>query len=184
MKLKELFCVLCIYHFNFRNMHWNSVGENFDNAHKEITTEYYEMLDGTIDTVGEMLTRLGINPCNYVEVLKFIKETDGNYMVVESSQLYDRTAIVTMSETMLTDIVKLMVAAWDSEEMKNPMNVGIKSTLESLINDYDMQARYINKRKMDAVGSSAPLVHPTVNDHPHDEEQMPPHDMDDELDSL
>lgn len=162
MKFKELFCVLSLYHFNFRNLHWNSNGENFDNVHKEITTEYYEMIDGTIDTVGEMLTRLGINPCNYSETLEFIKNAEKNYMMVDSNKLYNRTDIVKMSDVMLNDIVTLMVEAWNSEEMKNPINVGIKSTLEALINDYDIQARYINKRKLDTVAVTTAPVQPAA----------------------
>src|SRR5574344_182952 len=148
MKLKELFSVLVLYRSNFENLHWNATGENFDNGHKEISTDYYEMISGTIDTVAEMLARLGVNPPNYKEVMEDIEEMDDDFLLVESKELYNRTAIVGYADVMLNDIVKLLIKAWDSDEMKDPINVGIKSTLESLINDYDIQARYINKRKL------------------------------------
>lgn len=148
MKLKELFSVLVLYRSNFENLHWNTTGENFDNGHKEISTDYYEMISETIDTVAEMLARLEVNPPNYKEVMEVIEDADDDFLLVESKELYNRTAIVGYANIMLNDIVKLLIKAWDSDEMKDPINVGIKSTLESLINDYDIQARYINKRKI------------------------------------
>ena len=158
MKLKELFCALCLYRSNFQNLHWNSVGENFDNAHKEISTDYYEMVSGTVDQIAEMLTRFGVNPPNYVEVLDIIKSAEKDYLMVGSAQLYDRTAIVKLSDTMLKDIVDALVACLDSDEMKQTLNAGIKSTLEAILEDYDLQYRYINKRKLSEVPAVAPVA--------------------------
>ena len=148
MKLKELYCVLVLYHQNFRNLHWNSVGENFDDAHKEIAKDYYEMTDDTIDTVAEMMGRLGVNPPNYAEVFNEVSNSSNDYMVVESTELYDRTAIVKMSDKMLTDITALLAATIQDQIMQEPINAGMRSELETILNDYDIQARYINKRKL------------------------------------
>ena len=40
-KLIELNSVLRLYESNYRNLHWNSKGIDFNDSHKSITTEYY-----------------------------------------------------------------------------------------------------------------------------------------------
>ena len=44
--------------------------------------------------------------------------------------------------------VELIGNCLESEEMKATINAGIKSTLESMLDEFDIQYRYINKRKM------------------------------------
>lgn len=148
MKLQELLNVLIVYRSNFQNLHWNSVGENFDNAHKEISSDYYEKVSGTIDTIAEMCCRLNIMPLNYKEVFDAISGYDAQYLVVESQHLYGRTEIVQMSDIMLKDITRLLAETITSEEMQTPINAGMRSELETILNEYDIQARFINSRKL------------------------------------
>ena len=56
-KLIKLNAVLRLYHQNFLNLHWNSAGEEFNDAHKGISTDYYELCDKYIDTTAEMICR-------------------------------------------------------------------------------------------------------------------------------
>ena len=49
---------------------------------------------------------------------------------------------------MLGDIVTAIGNCLESEEMKATINAGIKSTLESMLDEFDIQYRYINKRRM------------------------------------
>jgi DNA-binding ferritin-like protein len=163
MKLKELFAVIVLYRFNFQNLHWNSVGENFNDAHKEITKEYYEKLDGTMDTIGEMLCRLGENPMNLKEVLDTFAGSEKNYLLVDSKDLYDRTAIVKNADIMLTDICNLLAECIQDEVMQSPINAGMRSDLEAILNDYDIEARFLNKRRIgvptiDATVVAAPAI--------------------------
>ena len=146
-EMKELFAVMVLYRMNFENLHWNSIGEEFDNAHKEISTEYYEKINTDIDIVAEMLARMRINPMNYKEVWDFIEGGEKDYMLVSSSSTYMRDDIVQMSQRMLGDICKAIENAHECECMKDIKNMGIKSTLEAMYDYYDLQVRYINGRK-------------------------------------
>ena len=147
MKLKELDAILRIYETNFRVLHWNSIGIDFNDSHKEITTEYYEMVSGTIDKIAEMLCMLGENPCNYLEAVKIaMNNGEHKYVVVKSTEKYDRPAIVGLSNMMLMDICQLLSDC--IEEVQEPINAGIKSELESILFDYTLQARYINARRL------------------------------------
>lgn len=146
MKLKELDALLRLYEANFRVLHWNSVGIDFNDSHKSITTEYYEMISDTIDKIAEILCMLGENPCNYLEAVKIVMNNNQNYTVVKSTDKYDRPAIVQLSNTMLNDICRLL--AESIEEVQDPINAGIKSELESILYDYTLQARYINARRL------------------------------------
>ena len=147
MKLKELDAILRIYETNFRVLHWNSVGIDFNDSHREISTEYYEIVSGTIDKIAEMLCMLGENPCNYLEAVKIaMNNGEHKYVVVKSTEKYDRPAIVELSNMMLMDICQLLSDC--IEEVQEPINAGIKSELESILFDYTIQARYINARRL------------------------------------
>ena len=147
--IQELLAVLTLYRSNFQNLHWNAKGIDFDNAHKEITTDYYEMVNGTIDQIAEMATRNGINPMNLIDLVNSINNSERNYYSVDASQLYSREDIVQASDIMLKDIIDLLISLHGSEEIMNtPINIGFRSTIESIIDQYDLQYRYINKRKM------------------------------------
>ena len=147
MKIKELDAVLRLYEGNFRNLHWNAVGIDFKDSHKSISTEYYEMVSDTIDVVAEIICMLGENPCNYLEAVKIaMNNGEHKYVVVKSTEKYDRPAIVELSNMMLMDICQILSDC--IEEVQEPINAGIKSELESILFDYTIQARYINARRL------------------------------------
>lgn len=147
-ELNELFAVLVLYRMNFENLHWNSKGLGFDDAHKNISTEYYEKVNDDVDVVAEMLVRLGVNPMNYREVFEYITNSSNDYMIVESNTLYSKKDVISMSQILLTNISNAIVAVLDSDYMQETINAGMKSTLETLLDYYDLQARYINSRKL------------------------------------
>lgn len=146
MKLKELDAVLRVYECNFRNLHWNSVGIDFNDSHKSITTEYYEMLSTSIDSIAEMICILGENPYNYAEALDMVEGTDKKYLIVDSSKKYDRQSIIELSSIMLNDICSLLSEC--IEEIAKPIDAGIRSELETMLYNYTLQARYINARRI------------------------------------
>ena len=145
MKLKELDALLRLYEQNFRNLHWNSAGLEFNDSHKNITTEYYEMLAEDVDAIAEILCMYGANPVNYVEAYEIIKNTDNNYYIVNSMEKFDKAKIVEISEVMLNDICKLLSEI--IPQVTNPLDAGIKSELESMLFKYSKEARYLNKRR-------------------------------------
>ena len=147
MKLIELNCILRLYESNFRNLHWNSAGENFDGAHKEITTDYYEMLGTTIDETAEIIAMLGENAPNYIETYKIIESSDKHHLLVDSNKLYSRKDVINYANIMLNDICELLVEVLEDDIIDEDANAGIRSKLEDILYDYTLQARYINKRR-------------------------------------
>ena len=49
---------------------------------------------------------------------------------------------------MLGDVLKLIEATLQEDLFNDISNVGIKSDLEAMHSEFDLQYRYINKRKM------------------------------------
>lgn len=147
MKLIELNCILRLYESNFRNLHWNCAGENFDGAHKQITTEYYEMIGTTIDETAEIIAMLGQNAPNYSEAYKIIESSEKHHLEIDSSKLYTRKDVIQYADVMLNDICELLTEVLEEDIIDDESNAGIKSKLEDILYDYTLQARYINKRR-------------------------------------
>lgn len=143
--------VLRVYCSNFSVLHWNAAGEEFNDAHRSIAEEYEDLFHKYVDVTAEMATRLGSNPLNYVEVYDLMKDCEKNYLLVDSKKLYSRKEIIGLADKMLADICDLLSATIEWEELKAPINAGIRSELESILNDFDLQFRYINRRRMTTV---------------------------------
>ena len=146
-KLIELDAVLRIYEQNFRNLHWNSKGLEFNDSHKNITTEYYEMLSDDVDKIAEILAVLGVDPFNYLEAAEYITKSETKYFIVDSHAHYNKLEICKFADIMLNDICNILAAA--IEELDQPINAGIKSELETLLYNYTLQAKYLNKRRLE-----------------------------------
>ena len=126
MKLKILDALLRLYEQNFRNLHWNSIGLEFNDSHKNITTEYYEMLSKSVDEVAEILCMYGVDPANYIEALDIIQSCEKKYLIVDSKTKYSKEEIVKSADIMLKDICQLF------EELKckaYEVQTNIKRTL-------------------------------------------------------
>lgn len=144
--LIKLNAFLRLYESNFYNLHWNSKGEEFNDAHKGISTDYYELCGKYIDITAEMICRFGKLPLNFREVC--IVGEKSNCLFIESQKLYSRKDIIELSDKMLGDIVSIIVNCLDNEEINNTINSGIKSELETMLEAFDLQYRYINKRRL------------------------------------
>ena len=140
--------VLRVYCSNFSVLHWNSVGEEFNDAHRNIAEEYEDLFHKYVDTTAEMATRLGSNPLNYVEVIELMQKCDKKYVIIDSKKLYTRKEIIVLADRMLADICDIISATIEWEVLQTPINAGIRSELESILNDFDLQYRYINKRRL------------------------------------
>jgi DNA-binding ferritin-like protein len=147
IKLIELDAVLRIYEQNFRNLHWNSKGIEFNDSHKNITTEYYEMIAADVDKVAELLAIMGIDPFNYLEAAEYVTKSEVKYFIVDSKTHYSKLEICKFADIMLNDICTILSAA--IEEITDPINAGIRSELETLLFKYTLEARYLNKRRIE-----------------------------------
>ena len=148
MKLTLLNAILRLHESNIRNLHWNSIGEEFDDSHKAITEEYYGLFAENIDKVSEIMGMLGINPPNYIEVVGIIKESGENHLMVNSDIMYTRTDIIPILDSIFGDVTKTIIEVLEEPEIKDPYNTGIKAELESMLYTFDFQRRYINKRRL------------------------------------
>ena len=146
-KFKLLLSVMRLYESNFRNLHWNSKGMEFDNGHKQISEEYYELYSANIDKVAEIMGMFGINPDNYIDTVIYLTENK-KYLMIDTSILYSRDDIVKAADIMLGDTCRLIAEVLKLEELEDTINAGIKSSLESILEEFTLQYRYINKRKL------------------------------------
>jgi DNA-binding ferritin-like protein len=147
MKLKLLNAILRLHESNIRNLHWNSVGAEFNDAHKAITEEYYELFATNIDKVSEIMGMLGINPPNYMETADMIRTTENKYIVVKSDRMYNREEIIKALDIIFDNITSLLVEVLEDPDIQSPGNAGIKAELENILYTFDFQKRYINKRR-------------------------------------
>lgn len=144
--LQELDAALRIYESNFRVLHWNSAGLDFNDSHKDITNDLYEMTSENVDKVAEMLCMLNMNPGNYLDIIGTLRESETSYKAVESNKLYTRQEICILVDEMLGNLCKLLAEC--IETLSSPLDAGIKSELETILYEYTIQYRYINKRRI------------------------------------
>jgi DNA-binding ferritin-like protein len=146
MKLKLLNAVMRLYESNIRNLHWNSAGEEFNDAHKSITEEYYELLSESIDKIAEIMGIYDIPAPNYVEVITVIRSVEKSYTLIDSSKLYNRGEIIVFIDTMFEDIIELLDDIIENSDIE--MNAGVRSELETILYEFTFQKNYINKRRL------------------------------------
>ena len=108
MKLKELDALMRLYEQNFRNLHWNSKGIEFNDSHKNITTEYYEMVSADVDKVAEIIAMLGMDAFNYLEAAEYITKSEKKYFIVNSATHYSKLDICKFADIMLNDICNIL----------------------------------------------------------------------------
>lgn len=147
MDLKTLLSLFMVYRSNFHVLHWNAKGEKFDRVHA-LAADYYDKLLSDADIIAEMSMRIGQGVVNYPEAYDTLKTSNNNYLIIPSDTLYDYNAFIKMCDTMLKDILHSIESALENPVIKEPSNVGIKATLESMHNEYDLQCRYLNARRM------------------------------------
>lgn len=135
------------YQYNFHMLHWKSKGKGFDTAHKDITDQYYNMTFEDIDVLAEFMLRQNINPPSYKEILEILEESDIKVITIDKDENYDIDDVVKYSQKMLEDIVESLIKVCKSDEIQQDVNIGIRAELESMLNKYDLECRYLNKRR-------------------------------------
>ena len=146
MNLRLFLSMLLVYRSNFHVIHWKGKGKSFYRVHEK-AAEYYEKLLEDADKIAEMGLRMGINPVNYPEAYDMISTyEDADFIVVSSEKSYDMDDLVEYTELMFKDITSVIESLLDTEEIKDKHNVGIKASLESMHEEYDLIVRYLNDR--------------------------------------
>lgn len=146
MNLKELCAVLTVYSHNFHVLHWGATGHRFDDIHR-LADQYYKMITDDIDVVAEQGLRLGQNPGGYSENLAILEHCKSSFLCLDYEDVnYEEFCRYTaaMLEHILMCIANVLKSDIIADEIAN---VGIKSTLEAMYEKYDLQMRYLNKRR-------------------------------------
>lgn len=146
MELKTLLSVLLVYRSNFHVLHWMSNGKEFFTMHAK-AEEYCDQILKDVDTVAEMVLRTEDSIVNYKEALEIIEhEEHHEFLLIESDKLFDIDDFRKHSIRMFKDILSCIEDVLSTDVIKNPKNVGIKSSLEGMHDKYDLQCRYLLKR--------------------------------------
>ena len=147
MDFTTLGALLRLYEHNMKVLHWGCYGPKFDRGHK-LCDDYAAMIHDDVDWAGETGLRLDQNPPSFDQILDLLKDdADHNYIVCQY-KLIDYPELTKTVEKMLVDIIDACVEIHDSELLNEPKNVGIKSAIEAIIDKYDFEARYLNRRRM------------------------------------
>lgn len=144
-ELKLYLAMLLVYRHNFHMLHWCAAGEKFNRIHDN-ASKYYEEILGTADEVAEYAMRLGIKPPSFPECFTLLKESDATDFLIVGSDEVDYHTFLEQSEKMFHDICKGAEILLATDTIQEPENVGIKSGIEAIHNEYDLYLRYLNKR--------------------------------------
>lgn len=147
MNLRTFLSVLLVYRSNFHVLHWNAKGKNFFTLHNK-ASEYYNEILNDVDVVAEMILRREDGQIvNYEEALDIIKnDEDYQFLLLSSSEKIDSDKFKEYSRRMFKDILHCIEELLDTDKIKDPKNVGIKSALEGMHDKYDLQCNYLLRR--------------------------------------
>ena len=149
MDFRKLTAVFTVYSNAFKVMHWGAIGNKFDRIHK-LCEEYYDMVGTDLDALAEMGIRLGQKPATLAESIDILHGLEGHeFIIIQSFEDINYERFVKLANVMLNDILWCIATELQTDDMKNIVNVGIKSSLEAMYEKYDLQARYLNARRFD-----------------------------------
>lgn len=157
MNLRLFLSVLLVYRSNFHMLHWQAAGKEFDLMHKQ-AAKYYEKMLCDADIVAEKAMMLGQSPVNYPEAFALLQEADHQFKILPSDTVYNYSDFIENTDIMFSDILYCLQELLQSEEVQDIANVGIKAALECMYEQYDLQLRYINKRRSGGI-----IVGPTTD---------------------
>jgi hypothetical protein len=142
--LESLFSTLMIAHANFRTIHWLSCGEEFDRQHA-LAEQFVGMTNGDVDTVAEIILRYQPSVPTIADALQ---SPVGNELLKSSTPIgYD--SFLALVRAQFTSIMNAIIAVLKQDIIQNDIRlVGIKSDFEAMYSRYDLQLRYLNKRRM------------------------------------
>ena len=145
MDFTTLGALLRLYEHNMKVLHWGCYGPKFDRGHK-LCDEYAAMIHDDVDWAGETGLRLDQNPPSFDQILELLKASEHNYIVCQY-KLIDYPELTKTVAKMLNDIIEACIEIHDSDLLEEPRNIGIKSAIEAIIDKYDFEARYLNRRR-------------------------------------
>ena len=137
---------LTIFANNIKMLHWNCKGDEFGCMHDELTNDLYDKMTDDVDRVAEMMIRLSLRPLNLYEVVEIGEENDTP--VVNSNYLYEKEEVYKYIQKMLIVIMKNIEETLELDVIQDIKNTGIRSDLEAMHNEYDIERRFKNARRL------------------------------------
>ena len=137
---------LTIFANNIKMLHWNCKGDEFGYMHDELTNDLYEKMTDDVDRVAEMMIRLSLRPLNLYEVVQIGEEND--IPVVNSNYLYEKEEVYKHIQKMLIVIMRNIEETLELDVIQDMKNTGIRSDLEAMHNEYDIERRFKNARRL------------------------------------
>ena len=147
MNLRDLLAVIIIEESNFNILHWNCHGHKFDRMHG-LAEEWYNRCSKNKDVIAEMAMRVGLDPVSYPETIAVLKDIDINFKILTHDDKFEYENFMNEVQEIIGHICKAILEVLASEEVQKPENVGIKATLEGIYEEWDLDLRYKNPRRM------------------------------------
>lgn len=148
-KMKYLLARLMVYETNLRVLHWQVTGKGFDRAHSGITDPMTAQIHSDVDVVAEKLIMLGGNPLDYLSVIRTIKEGCPDVKFASADTSYSAKEVYDAIEGICASICHSIEECLADPLIQQPNNVSIKARLEGMHEYYDLQMRFLNKRRLE-----------------------------------
>ena len=133
-----------MYRHNMQILHWKATGVHFNEIHS-LCDEYTFQLGRYIDSVAEKLIMLEQNPlsiCDCVGILS--QDNHHHYLQLDPNETYCNIEAYRAIEVMFTDIM----SAYNAVLFKVTMDPGMKSSMESELEWFELECRYKNKQRL------------------------------------
>ena len=140
--LRSLFILLTVSESNFRMLHWMAEGRKFREMHSDADS-FRSMVSEDIDAVAEMILR----DSDEIPSLRVISN-NLQAIIDTRGELIEYEKYIAYCKRIFAGILDAIEACLKTDEIANNIkNVGIKAALESMYDKYDLQARYLIKRR-------------------------------------
>lgn len=146
--LKRLLARLMVYETNMRVLHWQVVGKGFDRTHSGITDPMTDQIHSDVDVVAEKLIMLGGTPLDYLSVIRTIKDGCSDVKFASADTSYSSEEVYKAIDGICSSICHSIEECLADSLIQQPNNVSIKARLEGMHEYYDLQMRFLNKRRL------------------------------------
>ena len=147
--MKKLLARLMVYETNMRVLHWQVTGKGFDRAHSGITDPMTDQIHSDVDVVAEKLIMIGGTPLDYLGVIRIIKESCPDVKFASADTSYSVKEVYSAVEGICASICHSIEECLADPVIQKPNNVSIKARLEGMHEYYDLQMRFLNRRRLE-----------------------------------
>lgn len=142
----KMLAILVYYQHNFRILHWNVKGKDFDQYH-QLMKEYSDKLEEYVDQIAEMAVMTNDAPVSFQTTVSILTNDDSTaYYSADITDTYTSEMIVECIDIMFGHILTALKNLMDYHKVQN--NPVIKTELENMYAYFDKELNYKNKRRL------------------------------------